>query len=85
MKKSTKKTLTIKVTDSKGKVGVTKTLQVDPSSEILHVVVGIDDIWEPSDQELEDVCQLFVTALEDPKGGVVATRTGVTAYVIGMK
>lgn len=44
---------------------------------ILHVTVGIDGIWEPTDDELNDIAKLFTAAKEDPAGAVVVTRTGI--------
>lgn len=46
---------------------------------ILHVTAGIDDVWEPSDGELDNIANLFTQADEDPVGAVVTTRTGVQA------
>jgi hypothetical protein len=49
------------------------------AGNILHVTAGIDDRWEPSPEEMEDIAGLFIQADEDPVGAVVATRTGVDA------
>ena len=90
MKKPTKKPskskqITIKVRDLHGHTGVTKTITVTNKPTILHVVCGIEGLWEPSGEELSLIAGLFVEALEDPKGGVVATRPGVDATVIEME
>ena len=44
---------------------------------ILHVKAGIDNIWEPSSQEMDNIAGMFIQADEDPAGAVVVTRTGV--------
>jgi len=44
----------------------------------VHLVAGIDQIWEPTREELDELAGLIIAANEDPTGGVVATRTGVT-------
>lgn len=49
---------------------------------ILHVTVGIPGQWEPTDEELEAVTAIFKDALDDPKGAVVATRTGIESHVL---
>jgi len=52
------------------------------AGNILHVQAGIEDKWEPSPQEMDDIAGLFIQADEDPVGAVVATRTGVEASEI---
>jgi intein/homing endonuclease len=49
------------------------------AGNILHVKAGIDDRWEPSQREMEDIAGLFIQSDEDPVGAVVVTRTGVEA------
>jgi hypothetical protein len=44
---------------------------------VLHVKCGIDNIWEPSAQEMDNIAGMFIQADEDPVGAVVVTRTGV--------
>jgi hypothetical protein len=44
---------------------------------ILHVTAGLDNLWEPTEEELEAISGLFIQADEDPVGAVVTTRTGV--------
>ena len=44
---------------------------------ILHVTAGLDNMWEPTEEELEAISGLFIQADEDPVGAVVTTRTGV--------
>lgn len=47
------------------------------SRAILHVKAGIDNIWEPTPSELDNIAGMFIQADEDPVGAVVVTRTGV--------
>lgn len=49
---------------------------------ILHVTVGIPGVWEPTDEELNLVHDMFTDALDNPKGSVVTTRSGVTTCVL---
>jgi len=49
------------------------------AGNILHITAGIDERWEPSPEEMEDLSGLFMQADEDPVGAVVVTRTGVDA------
>jgi len=44
---------------------------------ILHVTAGLENMWEPTEEELEAISGLFIQADEDPIGAVVTTRTGV--------
>jgi len=44
---------------------------------ILHVNAGLENLWEPTEEELEAISGLFIQADEDPVGAVVTTRTGV--------
>lgn len=44
---------------------------------ILHVKAGIDNIWEPTAQEMDNIAGMWIQADEDPVGAVVVTRTGV--------
>lgn len=43
---------------------------------ILHITMG-DEVWEPTDQEMQAGANLFATANLDPTGAVVVTRQGV--------
>jgi hypothetical protein len=52
------------------------------AGNILHITAGVDERWEPSPEEMEDIAGLFIQADEDPVGAVVATRTGVDASEI---
>ena len=45
---------------------------------ILHLQMGIDQVWEPTPSEMDNIAGLFIQADEDPAGAVVGTRTGVT-------
>ena len=49
------------------------------AGNILHITAGVDERWEPSPEEMNDIAGLFIQADEDPVGAVVATRTGVDA------
>ncbi len=46
---------------------------------ITHIKAGLDNVWEPTEEELEAISGLFIQADEDPVGAVVTTRTGVEA------
>lgn len=46
---------------------------------ILHVKAGIDNLWEASAAELDNLASMFIQAEQDPVGAVVVTRTGVDA------
>lgn len=52
------------------------------SRSILHVKTGIDDRWEPTAQEMDNIAGMFLQADEDPVGAVVVTRTGVDSEEI---
>lgn len=52
------------------------------AGNILHVTAGLDDRWEPTNDEMEDIAGLFIQVDEDPVGAVVVTRTGVDAQEI---
>jgi len=41
-------------------------------------MAGIDNVWEPQREELDALAGMIISANEDPVGGVIATRTGVT-------
>lgn len=45
---------------------------------ILHASVGIDNVWEPTMDELDEVQRMFVQTEEDPTGAIVVTRNGIT-------
>ena len=46
---------------------------------IMHLIVGIDDVWEPTIDEIQTISEMFVQADSDPQGAIVGTRTGVEA------
>ena len=52
------------------------------SRSILHVTAGIDNIWEPTAQEMDNIAGMYIQADEDPVGAVVVTRTGVNTNEI---
>lgn len=43
---------------------------------VLHIVAG-DDEWDPTDDQLEDLIDLVISADVDPVGAVIATKKGV--------
>ena len=49
------------------------------SRAILHVKVGLDNLWEPTAEEIDNIAGMFIQADDDPIGAVVATRSGVEA------
>jgi len=53
------------------------------ASRIRHITAGIDDVWEPSPDELDDLSSLFMQADEDPVGAIVVTRSGVQSNEVG--
>lgn len=46
---------------------------------IMHLKIGIDNVWEPTSEEMDNIAGMFIQADEDPVGAVVATKTGVDA------
>lgn len=44
---------------------------------ILHIKMGIDNVWEPTPDEISNVAGMFIQADQDPVGAMVATRTGI--------
>lgn len=44
----------------------------------IHLIAGIDNVWEPTSEEIDSLAGMVMQANEDPIGGVIATRTGVT-------
>jgi hypothetical protein len=44
---------------------------------ILLVTAGIEETWEPNDNELASLTQIFMQADEDPTGAVISVRNGV--------
>jgi len=49
---------------------------------ILHLTVGIEDKWDPTPEQLNEVIEAFETTEEDPVGAVIATRSGIEANEI---
>jgi hypothetical protein len=43
---------------------------------IMHITVGDVD-WEPTEDDLDYVTELFTNADADPLGAVIATRAGI--------
>lgn len=44
----------------------------------MHIMAGIDNIWEPTADDLDALAAMVMQVNEDPVGGAVVTRTGVT-------
>ena len=44
---------------------------------ILLVTAGIEETWEPNDNELSSLTSLFMEADEDPTGAIISVRQGV--------
>ena len=44
---------------------------------IMHIQAGIEDSWEPTSEELNDLASYFQAADLDPISGIVVTRNGV--------
>jgi len=44
---------------------------------ITHIKCGIQDYWEPTQQDLDNIVDLFMQSEEDPVGAYVITRDGV--------
>lgn len=44
----------------------------------MHIMAGIDNVWEPTADELDQLAAMVMQVNEDPVGGAVVTRTGVT-------
>lgn len=53
------------------------------AGRIRHLTIGIDDVWDPTAQEMDDIAALFMQADEDPVGAIVATRTGIETNEVG--
>lgn len=49
---------------------------------ILHVKAGLENLWEPTAQELDNLAGMWIQADEDPVGSVVVTRTGVDSQEV---
>lgn len=52
----------------------------DEQKSIIHIVAGDED-WDPTLEDLESLCDLFLGALEDEKGAVLVTRKGVKVRI----
>ena len=52
----------------------------DEQKAIIHIVAGDED-WDPTVEDLESLCDLFIDAVEDKKGAVLVTRSGVRACI----
>ena len=47
------------------------------AGSILHITAGLDDVWEPTEDELNQITDNFKMSDEDPTGAIVTTRTGI--------
>lgn len=45
---------------------------------ILHASAGIDNVWEPTPEEMDEIQRIFVQTEEDPTGAIVVTRNGIS-------
>jgi hypothetical protein len=45
---------------------------------ILHASAGIDNQWEPTPEEMDEIQRIFVQTEEDPTGAIVVTRNGIS-------
>lgn len=61
----------------KALINATMTSARRRSRSILHIKAGIDEKWEASAEEIDNIAQMFIQADEDPVGSVVVTRNGV--------
>ena len=52
----------------------------EKQKSIIHIVAGAED-WEPTLEDLESLCDLFMGGLEDEEGAVLVTRKGVRAQI----
>ena len=50
--------------------------------EIILITAGIAGEWEPTDDELAALTELFTKAVEDPQGAVISVRQGVEVSLI---
>lgn len=53
--------------------------------DILHIVVEDSDNWKPTTADMEVISELFQTAVQDEKGSIIVTRTGITAKIISVE
>lgn len=79
------KSVTITIRHENSSKPDTKLKVPQVSGHILHVKAGIRNVWDPTDEEMDTLAALFLQALEDPKGGIVVTREGVTAKVLKLE
>ena len=47
------------------------------AGSILHIKVGIEDKWDPTTEEMDQIGELFKKSDEDPTGAIVVTKTGI--------
>lgn len=52
----------------------------EKQKSIIHIIAGDED-WEPTLEDLESLCDLFMGGLEDSEGAVIVTRKGVRAQI----
>jgi len=51
---------------------------------MLHIEAGEPGTWEPTEEELSALTDMFLRVIDDPKGGIVCTRTGVRVKLIAL-
>lgn len=61
----------------KALINATVTAARRRSRAIMHLKAGIDNLWEPSIEEIDSYVELFMQADEDPVGAIIGTRNGV--------
>lgn len=52
-----------------------------PNRRILQITLGSDE-WEPTIEDMQQVCELFMHAADDPMGAVITTRHGTELEVV---
>lgn len=61
-----------------------KVAEVNRIRSVLHVVVGTEGVYEPTEQEVSAIANAFHASLEAfGASAVVVTRTGIIAHVVG--
>jgi len=70
---------TVNESDTEEEVNMT-----DKKRDILHIVIDDSDGWNPTEDEMRQLSELFQDVLEDEKGGIIVTRSGVTATVLSV-
>ncbi len=45
---------------------------------IMHITAGEPDVWDPTEQDLELINELFLNADSDPLGAIITTKLGIS-------